>query len=239
MPLGSMGGIDAAIMFVAGLVFSLYGLGRLGKKPGVDPIHDARIAHVRRVLRVLGPLLMVGAVVLPFLESSPAPMPPVQWRTATTSDGVCRVDMPGEPSEQKTPSDLGKVAKPATQQLLFVEENGRVQYLLSHSDIEGAYAKLAPEKLLETIGNNWFLAANNKEDAQRIGERDLSDKGWPGRELAIDREGQRMQNRWFVVNKRLYRAYVLTLRDDKHLRDARRFLDSFHVRKTVPAEKGS
>jgi hypothetical protein len=239
MLLGSMGGIDATIVFIAGLVFSLYGWGRLGKKPGVDPIHDARIARVRRVLRVLGPLLMVGAIIQPFLEPSPAPTPPVQWRTAITSDGVCRVDMPGEPSEQGTPSDLGKVAKPATQQLLLVEENGRVQYLLSHSDIEGEYAKLSPEKLLETIGNNWFLAANNKEDAQRIGERDLSDKGWPGRELAIDREGQRMQNRWFVVNKRLYRAYVLTLRDDKHLRDARRFLDSFHVRKTVPAEKGS
>jgi len=234
-----MGGIDVAIMFIAGLVATLYGIGRLGRKPGVDPIHDARMASVRRLLRVAGPLLMMLPILLFFLDSPPAPTPPVQWRTAITSDGVCRVDMPGEPIEQGTPSDLGKVAKPATQQLLLVEENGQVQYLLSHSDIEGEYAKLPPEKLLETIGTNWFLAANNKEDTERISEKELSDKGWPGRELVIDREDQRMQNRWFVVNKRLYRAYVLTARDDKHLQDARRFLDSFHIVKKLDADKGS
>jgi len=233
-----MSGVDAAIMFIAGFVATLYGLGRIGRKPGVDPVHDARIAHVRRLLRVAGPLLIAIAILSFFLESPPSPTPPVQWRTATTSDGVCRVDMPGEPIEQGTPSDLEKVAKPATQQLLLVEENGQVQYLLSHSTIDGESAKLPPEKLLETIGKNWFLAANNKEDAQRISECDLSDKGWPGRELVIDREDKRLQNRWFVVNKRLYRAYVSTARDEKHLQDARRFLESFHIVKKR-ADKGS
>lgn len=228
--------IDSTIMFLAGLVAALFAFGRIGKKPGLDPTYDARMNRVRRMFRVLGPGLMILALMM-FLLPPPPPKAP-EWQTVTTSDGECQVSMPGKPMEMDNPSALEGISQPATQQLLLVQENGRVQFYLSSSALEGTYAEMPPEKLLQTISENWFRAANNNGNALRINERDWSDKGWPGRELVIDREDDRLQNRWLVVNKRLYRAYVSTPRDEPHLRDADRFLESFHVRKQADAAKG-
>jgi hypothetical protein len=225
--------VEAGLLFLGGLVITLYAFGMLGTKHGSDRRGD----RIRRWFRAGGPLLMIFAVLLLFAPPPPPPAPP-QWRTVATSDGVCLVEMPGEPTEPENPAALERLAKGATQQWLLVEENGQVQYYLSHSDIEGEFAKLPPEKLLEAIAENWFRAANSKEDAKRVSEQELSDKGWPGRELVIDHEGNRLQNRWFVVNKRLYRAFVSTPADERHLQDAARFLASFRVLKPSPAEKG-
>ena len=45
MLFGTMGGIDVVIMFMAGLVATLYAFRRIGKKPGVDPVYDARFGR--------------------------------------------------------------------------------------------------------------------------------------------------------------------------------------------------
>jgi hypothetical protein len=229
--------VGAALLFLAGLLACLFALGWIGNKPGIDPVPDPRLARVRRSFRVVGPALLVFAVLLLCVPPAPPPPPP-EWRTVLTSDGVCSVEMPGAPSEPENPGILEELAKPATQQWLLVGESGRVQYYLSHSDIEGKYAEMPPEKLLEVIAGNWFRDTNTEGNYQRVSERKLSEKGWPGRELVIDRGEQRLQNRWLVVNKRLYRTFVLTPTDEAHLSDAARFLDSFHVRNQSDLDKG-
>jgi hypothetical protein len=83
--------------------------------------------------------------------------------------------------------------------------------------------------LLETIGKNWLIAARHVGEPQLLRERNLSENGWPGKEIVIDMEDQRKQQKWFVVKNRLYRALAETPRDDKHLQEARRFLESLRM----------
>src|SRR5579884_1173445 len=174
--------VGAAIIFLAGLLACLFALGWIGKKPGVDLVHDRRFASVRRSFRVAGPLLMISAVVLLVVDRPPASAPaPPEWQTVTTSDGVCSVEMPGKPIEGEGPA-LKELGKPESQQIL-VQNNGEAQYNMSHSEVVGAYRDLPPEKLLEVIGTNWLFAARHVGEIQVIGERNLSDNGWPGKEI--------------------------------------------------------
>jgi hypothetical protein len=236
MLLGTANLIDPAITFMVGIVFTLYGIGRIGRKPGVDPVHDARAAHGRRLLRVLGPLTMVGAIFL-FIVDFIRPSKPPEWRTITTSDDVCRVEMPGTPTEREGPA-VKELGKPEVLQML-AQDKGEAQYNLGYSDISATYRDMPPEELLETIGKNWLIAARHMGEPQLLRERTLSENGWPGKEIVIDLDSQRLQQKWFVVSKRLYRALVSTPRDDKHLEDARRFLESFRIATKPDADKGS
>jgi hypothetical protein len=96
-----------------------------------------------------------------------------------------------------------------------------------------------PEKLLEEIGKNWLLAARHVGEFQLLSERNLSENGWPGKEIVLDIGDRRMQQKWFVVKNRLYRALVETPRDEKHRQDARRFLESLRIVQKPNADKES
>ncbi len=224
--------VGAAITFMAGLFATLLGFRLLGRLPAPDPLQEQRMDRSRRLFRVFGPALMVFAVALLFLEP---PAQPREWQTVTTSDGVCSVEMPGKPAENEGPILKGL---PREREHRLVQDHGEVQYNLAHADIAESYRDLPPEKLLQVVGETWLTAARQMGETQRVSERKLSEKGEPGKEIVVDIDSQRMQQKWFVVNKRLYRAIVSTPRDDPHLQDARRFLESFHIVKKR-ADKGS
>lgn len=230
--------IGASIIFVGGLLASLLSLRLIGKKPGVDPTYDQRLARVKPVLRVAGPALMIGAIVVLVAEPPWTP-PPVEWRVITTSDGVCQAEMPGTPTSEEGPLRVQGLGEPQAQQLKVVQENGRVLYLLSHSDIHEAPQDMSPGQLLDAIRANTLEIARHLGSAQLVREKDISADDHPGKELVIDIEQDRMQSKWYLVDKRLYRAIVITPRDDQHLRDAGRFLASFRIVKKSDADKGS
>jgi hypothetical protein len=239
MLFGAMGGIDAVIMFMAGLFVTLYAVRRIGKKPGVDLLYDQRFARIRPVFLFGGPLLMIGALVLPLLESSPPPPPPPQdWQTVTTSDGVCRVEMPGTPTLDEDTLILKGLGEPQAQQLKLIQEGGAVRYILSR-DLQDVPLDRPAEKLLDGVRDNRLLVAKRMSEAKLVRERNLSEQGCPGREWVIDMDDKRQQSRWFLVHKRLYRAIVSTPRDDKHLADAGRFLESFRIVEKPNVDKGS
>jgi hypothetical protein len=222
----------ATITLLGGLFATLLGFRLIGRQPSPDPAHEQRMVSVRRWFRLAGPLLMIFAVLLLFVEP---PSPPQDWRTVTTSDDVCSVEMPGEPIGGEGPAVKGQQRE---MEQRIVQDHGAVQYSMSHSEIAASYRDLPPAKLLEEIGENWLLAARQLGKTQVIDERDLSENGWPGREIVLDIDSQRMQQRWFIVNQRLYRAIVSTPRDRRHLEDALRFLDSFRILIKPDADKG-
>ena len=224
--------VGATILLLAGLFATLLGFRLIGRQPSPDPGSEQRLVSVRRWFRLAGPLLMIFAVLLLFLEP---PAPPQEWRTVTTSDDVCSIEMPGEPVGGEGPAIQGQQREIEQR---IVQDYGTVQYSLSHSEIAASYRDVPPAKLLEEIGENWLLAARQLGKTQMIDERDLSENGWPGREIVLDIDTQRMQQKWFIVNQRLYRAIVSTPRDGRHLQDARRFLDSFRILKKPDADKG-
>jgi hypothetical protein len=226
--------VGATITFLGGLFAALLGFRLIGRLPGPDPIREQRMDRVRRLFRVLGPGLMIFAVVLPFLEP---PAPPSNWQTTTTSDGVCRVEMPGEPTANEGPV-VKELGKPESLQML-VQGKGEARYTLGCSPVSGVNQDKPPEKLLEEIAKNWLLAARHVGEFRLLGERNLSENGWPGKEIVIDIGGQRMQQQWFVVKNRLYRALVETPRDEKHLEDAHRFLESLRIVLKPNADKES
>jgi hypothetical protein len=227
MRVGTTGGLSAVILFMAGLVATLYAFRRIGKKPGVDPVYDARLARVRPVLLLLGPALIVVSLILAFPAETPEPQNSA-WQTVTSSDGVCRVEMPGTPALNADTLILKGLGEPQAEQLKLVQESGAVRYTLSR-DLREIPVDLSPDSLFDRVRDNMLLVARRMSDAQLVSERDLSEQGWPGREWVIDMDDQRQQSRWFLVDRRFYRAIVSTPRDETHLRDAGRFLESFHV----------
>jgi hypothetical protein len=226
--------VGAAIIFLVGLFATLLGFRAIGRLPGPDLLSEQRMDKTRRLLRVFGPGLMIFGVVMLFLEP---PTQPREWRTVTTSDGVCRIDMPGTPTEREGPA-LKELGKPEVLQM-FVQGRGEAQYNLGCSEITAANRDAPPEELLETIGKNWLIAARHMGEPQLLSERNLFENGWPGKEIVIDLDSQRLQQKWFVVNRRLYRALVSTPRDNKHLEDAHRFLESLRIVTKSDADKGS
>ncbi|HEY7158499.1 MAG TPA: hypothetical protein VH575_31430 [Gemmataceae bacterium] len=216
--------VGAAIIFLVGLFATLLGFRRIGRQPGADFPREQRMDRARRLLRVFGPGLMIFAVVMLFLEPPPSPR---EWQTVTTADGVCSIDMPGTPTEREGPA-LKELGKPEVLQML-VQDRGAARYTLGCSEVTAANRDAPAEKLLETIGKNWLIAARHVGEPQLLRERNLSENGWPGKEIVIDMEDQRKQQKWFVVKNRLYRALAETPRDDKHLQEARRFLESLRM----------
>ncbi len=231
--------VGAVLTFAAGLCATLLGLRRLGKRPGVDVRYDAWFARVRPWLLTAGPLLMVLALVLPGMDLSPPAPPEPKWQQVTTADGACRVEMPGSPSSQGSTLVLEGLGEPETTQLKLIQENGHVWYTLSYSGTGNATPGLSAEKLLGRIEENTLALAKRMGQAQLVSEHDLSEHGYPGKELVLDIDQFRMQSKWFLVDKRLYRAIVMTPRDEKHLHDAERFLESFEVLKKPETDEGS
>ena len=225
-------------MLFAGLLGTLYALRRIGKKPGVDPLYDARFSRVRRVLLISGPVLMIVAVAL-FILETPRPSTPLEWRTTTTSDGVCSIDMPGTPASDAEPLKLKGISGRQTQRLNLVAENGQVLYSLSCFDSEGDAATSLPEERLDKLCANWVKVAEQWGESQLVSERKLTENGWSGKQIVLDLNDQRMRGKWLLVNRKLYVAFVATPRDDKYARDADRFLDSFHPLNKPDDDKGS
>ena len=230
--------IGASIIFFGGLLASLLSLRLIGKKADVDPTYDQRFARVKPLLRVAGPALMIGAILVLVIEPPWTP-PPLEWRVVTTSDGVCQVDMPGTPTSEEGPLRVQGLGEPQAQQLKVVLEKGRVLYLLSHSDIHETPQDMSPGQLLDAIRVNTLEIARHLGSAQFVSEKDISTDDHPGKELVLDIDQDRMQSRWYLVDKRLYRAIVITPRDENHLRDAGRFLASFRIVKKPDADGGS
>lgn len=224
--------VGATIVFMGGLFAALLGFRLIGRQPSSNPVNEQRMIGVRRWFRLAGPMLMIFAVLLLFIEP---PTPPREWRTVTTSDGVCRIEMPGEAAEGEGPVVKGMQRETGH---WLSQDNGTVCYSLSHSEITKAYRESPPEELLKMIGENWLRAAQKQGQPREVEERDLTENGWPGREIVLDIDGQHVRQKWFVVNHRLYRVIASTPRDDKHLQDARRFLDSFRILKKPDADKG-
>ncbi|HEY7308874.1 MAG TPA: hypothetical protein VH643_05845 [Gemmataceae bacterium] len=224
--------VGATITFLGGLFAALLGFRLIGRQPSADPANEQRMVGVRRWFRLAGPLLMIFAILLLFIEP---PTPPREWRTVTTSDGVCSIEMPGEPAEGE-----GPVVKGQQRELghWLSQDGGTARYSISHSEIAEAYRELPSEKLLKTIGENWLSAAQKQGQTQVIEERDLTENGWPGREITIEIDSQHMRQKWFVVHNRLYRVIASTPGDARHLEDARRFLDSFRILKKPDDDKG-
>ena len=98
---------------------------------------------------------MVVACLLSF-PASPTESPSPAWQIVTTSDGVCRVEMPGVPTSGQDTLLLEGLGKPQAQQLKLVQEDGAVRYTLSHSDTRGVSPELSPEKLLDEVRDNLF-----------------------------------------------------------------------------------
>jgi hypothetical protein len=230
--------IGASIIFVGGLLASLLSLRLIGKKADVDPTYDQRFARVKPLLRVAGPALMIGAILVLVIEPPWTP-PPLEWRVVTTSDGVCQVDMPGTPTSEEGPLRVQGLGEPQAQQLKVVLEKGRVLYLLSHSDIHETPQDMSPSQLLDAIRQNTLEIARHLGTAHLVSEKDILDEqDYRGKELTLDIDRDRMRSKWVLVDKRLYRAIVIVPRDEAHLRDAERCLASFRIRKKPDAGGG-
>lgn len=186
---------------------------------------DRLTANRGGLFRVLGPLLLVGALV--WFVTVPAPD---GWVRRPTSDGVCSIEFPQAPERELNPdgeeADRLEVALP----------DRNAHFSLTFSEVSAETAALPPEKQFDLLRELFGSKKTPGGVAPKlVAERAFAEGGFPGREYQFA-VGQQLVTRIKVLirGERIYRAIAVNPPGGKPDRDAQRFIDSFRVEKAHP-----
>jgi hypothetical protein len=220
--------IDALITSVIGVFVTLYGYGLLGRKRSVDMLQEDREQRNRKLMRVLGPVLIgIGLIMAMIrLATLPREADAVHWARFTTDDGVGSAEFPAPP-ERKVTHAFGVEAT----SLILSRRSGAVNYRLTVSDISPDAPKMSPEERLDVMRD--MVLAKGAESGLKyefIQGRPLVENGVPGREMEFGAPGNNtMQVRAFIHGSRIYRVIAVTPTSSKGDEETRRFLTSVRL----------
>lgn len=188
--------------------------------PAVPTALDRLTARCGGLFRVLGPLLLMGALV--WLATVPAPD---GWVRRATADGMCSAEFPGAPERELSADGDG------ADRLQVALPDRNAHFSLTFSDVSAETAELPTDRQFELL-RDFFGSKKTPGGAapKLLDERAFVDTGLPGREYRFV-VGEQLVTRIKVIvhRDRVYRAIAVYPPDGKLDRAARRFIDSVRV----------
>ncbi len=168
---------------------------------------------------------MIGRVCLglslPFLLGAAQDQLPAGWSAVVSKEGAFKVKLPGKPMEKKqtVKTAAGKDLNVIT---LFAEGRNDALFAVSYTDYPDADLKKGSvEKRLDHARDG----ARFQRGGKAVKDTAIDIKGHPGREFAIEKNGQVVARmRVYLVSRRLYQVMVL---GNPAMDEVRTFLDSF------------
>jgi hypothetical protein len=214
--------VEAGIPFLGGLYGTLLGFGVIPRRIKADENPDQAAKRIG-LLKALGPFVMLFGVYLFFTNMPTAtPAPQVEWRRVITSDGVCSVEMPGEPkvSEQQLNSVVRR------QEYRQPGNAGTALSLtLSETEPVGLQAD-APEAAFDLYRDNVLKVLQTQvSDAKLVADEKITQNNLPGRAIQIAYGNAMLSIRFYIVGTHLYQ---LTANRTNEASDpiVRRFMES-------------
>ena len=222
--------VNGAIPLLGGIYLTLLGFRRTGKQPGVSPSFDEWHRRYGRLLKVIGPALILfgpGLWLMNWARMG-VPVSHADWKRYTTADGVCSVEFPA------LPKATNQKAQRVTSTGMSLSLQGADTYFaLTHSDdFEGDPAQTDDQRLD-------FIRDNFPEIGLRIGveykllrEQKITVAGLHGRDWEFDTgKKHSLLMRVFFIGGKCYRVIAAVPRRESDSEQTRHFLESFQIDK--------
>jgi len=146
----------------------------------------------------------------------PVPESASNWREFSSNAGGFSVSMPGVPEEEANTSKRGNAVRGLTL------SNSSEAYLLIYSDLSETPSNVEIQKMMDTA----ISMLTQRRNLKLLSQRDISLKGYPGREFDIGRDDTSIiKGRIYIMQQRIYLLTVVTPKPS----NAQRFLESFRV----------
>ena len=163
-----------------------------------------------------------GQAVAPAAAASGTQLP-AGWVNYSSTAGRFSIHMPAQPQVQETPVDTaaGKLINH-----LFLAFKGKAAFAISYADYPSNAAN--PQEVLNSVREGAVKGIKGT----LISGKEITHKGYPGREFKASTQGGVYTSRIFLVNARLYQMVVVvpTAEAGSHAADVNRFLNSFDLK---------
>jgi hypothetical protein len=142
--------INGAIPLLGGIYLTLLGFRRTGKQPGVSPSFDEWHRRYGRLLKVIGPALIIFGPGLWLMNWARMGPPVGDWKRYSTSDGVCSIEFPASPKATNQ-----KAQRVTSTGMSLALQGSNTYYALTHSDEFADDAAQTDEQRLDLIRDNF------------------------------------------------------------------------------------
>ncbi|MBD0325596.1 MAG: hypothetical protein ICV68_04155 [Pyrinomonadaceae bacterium] len=152
---------------------------------------------------------------------TPITQPTGGWIKYTSNEGRFSVLMPVQPKVSSQPVDTaaGKLINN-----VVLSQTTTAAYAVSYADYPQNNAD--PQTVLDSVRSG----AINGIKGTLISGKNITHKGFPGREFQASTEGALYTSRIFLVNNRLYQMVVVAPANQSSATDVNKFLTSFDLR---------
>lgn len=222
--------VNGAIPMLGGIYLTLLGFRQTGKQPGVSPSFDEWHRRYGRLLKVIGPALILFGPGLWLMNWARMGVPAAKadWKRYSTADGVCSIEFPA------TPKATNQKAQQVTSTGMSLALQGaNSYYALTHSDEFADDAAQTDEQRLDLIRENFpQLGKHLGIDYKLLREQKITMSGLQGREWEFDASQKHsLQMRVFFIGGKCYRAIAAVARKDRDSEQTKHFLQSLRIDK--------
>lgn len=220
--------VNGAIPLLGGIYLTLLGYRKTGKQPGVSPSFDEWHRRYGRLLKIIGPALILfgpGLWLVGWARNA-GPAAPDNWQRFSTADGVCSIEFPAPP----TPTNQ-QVERVASTGMSLALQGKNSYFALTHSDETEGDPTLTDDQRLDLIRDNFPEAGHQiGVDYELIREQKITLNGQTGRAWDFDAgKKHSVRMRVFFIGTHCYRVIAAVPRKDKDSEQTNRFLNSFQI----------
>lgn len=131
------------------------------------------------------------------------------------------------PAGVEVKTDAQKVGN--TETLIATAEDGDKTYHVAYLDLTEKAKNRTAKEILDASQNGGVNESGGK--LERSKNITLGKDKWPGREVVVDVEGDKIKSRFYLIDTKLYVIAVSGKKDFALGKDAAKFLDSFEIMK--------
>ncbi len=221
--------INGAIPLLGGIYLTLLGFRRTGKQPGVSLSFDEWHRRYGRLLKVIGPALVLFGPGLWLMNwARMAPVGDANWKRYSTADGVCSIEFPASPKATNQ-----KAQRVTSTGMSLALQGSNTYYALTHSDEFADDAAQTDEQRLDLIRDNFPAVGRHLGvEYKLLREQKITSSGLNGREWEFDASQKHsLQMRVFFIGGKCYRAIAAVARQDRDSEQTKHFLASLRIDK--------
>ncbi|HEY4261419.1 MAG TPA: hypothetical protein VGM98_14725 [Schlesneria sp.] len=220
--------INGAIPLFGGIYLTLLGFRKTGKQPGVSPSFDEWHRRYGRLLKVIGPALIMFGPGLWLANWARMGPPAGEWQRYSTADGVCSIEFPASPKATNQ-----KARRVTSTGMSLSMQGANTYYALTHSDEFDVDAAQTDEQRLDLIRDNFPSAGHQiGVEYKLLQEHKITLDGLNGREWEFDANKKHsLQMRVFFIGGKCYRAIAAVSLKDRDSEQTRHFLASLRIEK--------
>lgn len=220
--------VNGAIPLLGGIYLTLLGFRRTGKPPGVSPSFDEWHRRYGRLLKVIGPALILfgpGLWLMNWARMG-VPVAHADWKRYTTADGVCSIEFPASPKATNQ-----KAQQVTSTGMSLALHGANTYYALTHSDEFADDAAQTDEQRLDLIRDNFPTVGKHLGvEYKLLREHKITISGLNGREWEFDASQKHsLQMRVFFIGGKCYRAIAAVARKDRDSAQTKHFLQSLRI----------